>query len=479
MRARLGAVPTIAAALTTVMGLAALVSCGGGNGPHITGITTTTICGLAEQKSWLLADMQDVYLFADRLPSVDPAPFGTIESYFDALLVKKDLDGITPLDQWSYVQDSASYNLSFSAGQTLNYGVTVAGRPEDPSPIRIRYIAPHSPAEAAGLQRGMVLESINGVPTSTMQAAGAFPLLTPSVVGQSINLSVRDSVTSLTPRSVRLTAAVYDLSPVDTRYSRVLHLPHPANPSAAPTAVGYVFYKDFLNGYNPDGSLRPDLTTQLAQFKAQGVTELVLDLRYNGGGYINLAQDLASAIGGSALDNRIFGSLHYNARHSASNGNYLFQASTSTALNLSRVYVLTGRRTCSASELVINGLSPHIQVIQIGNSSCGKPFGFQPQSYCQKTYSALRFEVFNSAAQGRYYNGLAPTPGCTVADNFDLPLGTDTEALTHAALTHIQTGTCPAVASANPTPLGRRTRSQTPSTSPTLLEGDGTPGGMR
>jgi hypothetical protein len=66
-----------------------------------------------------------------------------------------------------------------------------------------------------------------------------------------------------------------------------------------------------------------------------------------------------------------------------------------------------------------------------------------------------------------------------VADNFDLPLGTDTEALTHAALTHIQTGTCPAVASANPTPLSRRTRPQTPPTSPTLLEGDGTPGGMR
>ncbi len=473
MRIRLSAGLTIA---VVVIGMG-LVSCGGGQVREIIGVTPQGICGLAEQKSWLRTYMQDVYLFADRLPSVDPTPFGTIESYFDALLVKKDLDGITPLDQWSYVQDSASYNLRFSSGQTLGYGISVAGRPTDPSPIRIRYIAPHSPAEAAGLQRGMVLETINGIPTAVMQVAGAFPLLTPNAVGDVVHLGVRDSLTSPV-RTLDLSAAVHDLSPVDARYSRVLSLPNPTQPSAAPIQVGYLFYKDFLDSYAPNGSVRPDLTTQLAQFKTQGITELVLDLRYNGGGYIRLAQELASAIGGSALDSRVFVSLRYNARHSASNSTDVFRANPSTALNLRRVYVLTGRRTCSASELVINGLAPHIQVIQIGDSSCGKPFGFLPQSACQKTYSAVRFESFNSAAQGRYYTGLSPTPGCTVADNFDQPLGTDTETLTQAALTHIQTGTCPTppIITARPSPLGG---APTPSIPYPTLEGDGPPGGMR
>jgi carboxyl-terminal processing protease len=106
--------------------------------------------------------------------------------------------------------------------------------------------------------------------------------------------------------------------------------------------------------------------------------------------------------------------------------------------------VLTGSRTCSASELVVNGLKPYVDVVTVGGTTCGKPFGFQSRANCGSTYSAVNFESFNRDDQGRYYEGITAT--CAATDDFTGPLGVAGEKLTAAAIGYLDTGACPAVA---------------------------------
>jgi carboxyl-terminal processing protease len=429
-----------ARAILLVLGTALLAGCGGGSDrapPQAPPPVDTSPCSLADQKTRVLAHLQDRYLFRDQMPAPDPATFPTIQSYFDALLVHTDAQG-QPLDRWSYVQDSLSYNRVFTAGTTVGYGLGVAGRPEDPAPIRIRYIDPGSPADQAGLTRGMVVDRIDGRLATDLQATQDFSLLTSTLAGTTLNLEVRDSPAAASARTVVLQSAGYALQPVDPRYTRLITL-------TSGRQIGLMFYRSFLQV--------ADLMPTLQQFRAanqgQGIDALILDLRYNGGGYLTTARTLASDIAGSRLDGQVFVELLYNSLHSAQNTSYRFTADPAVALNLPRLYVLTGRRTCSASELIINGLSPYLPVIQIGATTCGKPYGFQPVDICGNTFSAVQFSTRNSLGQGDYTRGLNPT--CTVADDYVSPPGDAAEPLTAAALTHLQTGACPAVVAGPPT----------------------------
>jgi hypothetical protein len=111
-------------------------------------------------------------------------------------------------------------------------------------------------------------------------------------------------------------------------------------------------------------------------------------------------------------------------------------------MNLPRVFVLTGARTCSASEQVINGLRGiGLTVVAIGDTTCGKPVGFLPTSQCGTTYSVINFESVNERNEGRYFDGFAAT--CAVSEDFQQPLGSPAEPLLNAARTYADTGTCP------------------------------------
>lgn len=417
-----------------------LAGCGGGGSSGDGAGNTADSCTLAAQQTWLHNDMLDRYLFNTQMPSPAPAAFSHIEDYFYALLVRTDSLG-QPLDRWSYVEDTASYNQFFGAGLDLGYGLAVAGRTTDPLPLRVRDIAPGSPAAAAGLVRGMVIETLNGQSAAALKAADDFSLLSPQTSGTTLRLEVRDSPTGPL-RQVSLTATVYGVSPVGS---------HLVMTSPAGRKVGYLFYRSFIDVGTPA------LQAALADFASQGVQDLVLDLRYNGGGLVSLARDLASAIVSAPNPTQppIFVTLRFNARHQADNFAFRYAAQPAH-LGLPRVYVLSGVRTCSASELVVNGLKPFVEVVQIGATTCGKPFGFMPVAHCGNTYSAINFESVNANGVGGYTSGISPT--CAVADDFDHALGDPAEALGAAALQHIDTGRCPPVSAAAGTvqPLGSR-----------------------
>ena len=205
-------------------------------------------------------------------------------------------------------------------------------------------------------------------------------------------------------------------------------------------------------------------------FAQQNVTELVLDLRYNGGGFLHIASQLAYQIAGSASQNKLFAGLHYNIKRSQSNYNIPFYGFTTeplprplSSLNLARVYVLTTGNTCSASEAVMNGLRGiGVEVIQIGSTTCGKPYGFNATANCGRRYYNIDFEYVNNQGFSDFGDGFKPAThgdplshlitGCQASDDYNHELGDPEETLLKTALYHQQNRQCP---SSNPAQKGQ------------------------
>ena len=213
--------------------------------------------------------------------------------------------------------------------------------------------------------------------------------------------------------------------------------------------VGYLV----LNSFSVN-SAEQQLIAAVNQLKTANIKELVLDLRYNGGGFLDISNQLSWMIGGSDLAGKVYEKTICNDKNpfslcntadafkqtslgfSAPNGQTLPQ------LGLKRVFVLTSASTCSASESLINGLAPFLQVVRIGSTTCGKPYGFLYLSNCGTSYAAMQLKGANSVGFGDYADGFAPT--CTVADDLSKQRGDASERMLSAALGYVQTGACPA-----------------------------------
>jgi hypothetical protein len=414
-----------------------LAGCGGGGSSD--SVSAPQTCSAADQKSWLAAYMDDWYFWTASSPKPAPDPYADALAYLEALRYTGS-DSRFPADRWSYTQTSAAFNSFFTDGMTLGYGLAVAGlelAKDSSKPLLVRYVDPGSPAAAAGIQRGDRVTQIAGRPAGDVIAADDFSALTASAPGQTVTLTTTRAGTA--QFNGLLTAASYKLVPVAV--STVLQSP-------GGRKLGYIAVKDMISQ-----ALSP-ADAAFAQFKAAGVADVVLDLRYNGGGLVSVGATLAGYVAGTRGAGLNYATLIYNARHSASNSNFTF-AVPGAALNLPRVFVLMGRRTCSASEQVINGLrGAGLNVVAIGEATCGKPVGFQPTTQCGTTYSIVNFESVNQLGAGRYFSGLAPT--CAVAEDFSVAQASGADPLMAAALGYADGGACPSASSAPALPAALR-----------------------
>lgn len=409
MPLKIAARPARRLALTLALG-ALLASCGGGGGDPVE-------CRVPERQVWLQSYFADNYFWADVSPKPVPGgAYATLDSYFKALLYQPGT-----VDKWSSYEAKASYDSFFSSGQTLGYGVFVTGvEANKVGPLYVRYVAPLSPAVTAGVKRGDRIVSVNGQDVATVVASDDYSIFTPQATGDKLTLGLADG------RTVALTAAVYDLKPVDG--ATVVT-------STGGRKVGYLMVKDMVD------QVTSPLDAAFATFKSQAVSSLVIDLRYNGGGLVRVGRDLASYVRSSIPSGSTYVKLKYRADQQGRNSTYAFE-SKGHALNLSTVYVLAGPRTCSASEQVVNGLKPYVNVVLVGAGTCGKPWGFVPQEdSCSTIFSVVNFESVNSLDAGRYTSGF--TPNCAVAEDWAKPLGTTSEPLLAAALTMADGGACP------------------------------------
>jgi hypothetical protein len=412
------------------MGALALAGCGGGGGgggevavapPAAAPPPAAASCTAEAQKDWLRSFMLERYYWSGLSPNPEPGSATTVEGYFRSLYFQGN--ATAPADRWSYSSDTASYEQFFEEGRTLGYGFFVNGN-ELTLPLKVRLTEARSPAAAAGVQRGDTIVSANGVAAADMVARGDFTALVPAREGDTVLLELEAAGGAR--RSVSVRAATYELTPVPV----VATLDR-----AGGGKVGYLVLKDFIT------QAEVPLRTGLAQLRAAGADELILDLRYNGGGRVSTSGLLASLIAGATHQGKVYTELRYSSLQAASNQNFRINT---TEPGFSRVVVLTGPRTCSASELVINGLKPFLPVTTIGGATCGKPFGFNPTPNCGRTYSAVNFEAFNGLGEGRYYNGIPAQ--CPAVDRFSDPLGSPTESMTASALGFLATGACTPVA---------------------------------
>lgn len=223
--------------------------------------------------------------------------------------------------------------------------------------------------------------------------------------------------------------------------------------SPAQRRVGYLLLDDQRRG------AVDALIDAFSALQSADIQDLVLDLRHNSGGYLYVAQAAASMVTGPAADGRVFEALAYSGKRQAegAGSTFRFTGQVEVAesryprghalprLGLPRVYVLASGMTCSASESIVNGLRGiDVEVVLVGETTCGKPYGFRRKDNCGSAYFAIEFQGTNAKGFGDYAAGFAPQ--CAVAEDYSQPLGSDREPLLAAALQHIDTGICPAPA---------------------------------
>jgi hypothetical protein len=405
----------------------ALAACGGDPYQDDGYVPPPLSCSVTDQKAWLGGYMNDWYFWYRLSPRPNPAPYATPADYFDALLYQ-GTDPAFPPDIWSGTSSTSSFQSFFRDGETLGYGVAVAGNEvigNPNAPLYVRYVDPNSPA-AGRVFRGDQVISINGRSAAQVIAAEDFSGLSALNAGERLTLVVRDGTGDFT---VSLTSAVYALQPVP-QSSIVL--------SPLGRRMGYVVVKDMINQANTP------LANVFADFRAQGVTDVILDLRYNGGGFVSVGNTVASYVAGARGAGRDYARLLYNDKRAAANNQAYPFTNPTNSLGLPRAFVLMGARTCSASEQVINGLrGAGVQVVAVGDATCGKPVGFNAQDGgCGTTYTAVTFESVNDRNEGRYFDGFAAT--CPVAEDFTQPMGSATDPLLISAANYADDGFCPA-----------------------------------
>jgi carboxyl-terminal processing protease len=325
--------------------------------------------------------------------------------------------------------------------------------------LRVKYVYPGSPADLAGIKRGYQITAINGQTNLTYDGTTTSTNVNFIVNAYSNSSSI--TMTLLKPDgtsfNVSLTAAVYTINPVIT--SKVIDLGNGKK-------VGYIVFNSFVILKNA----QPQIDAAFNTFKTAGVTDLVVDLRYNGGGYVETAEYLDNQIAPSTTNNSLMYTAYYNNTLTAGkavllknqvrkddNGNsYNYgqvdfsvagnqtKFGTAHPLNLNRVFFIVTGSTASASELTINNLRPYMNVQLVGRTTYGKPVGFFDIDINKYQMYIPEFETKNSAGQGGYYTGMVPAstdyPGYNAADDPTKDFGDVTERLLASVLSDINSG---------------------------------------
>ncbi len=417
------------------LGVAALLAACGGNG-----YVDDDGCSQVAQKDWLGGTMNDWYFWYRLSPRPNPGSFANVLDYYGALLYT-GTDPAFPRDTYSRSESTETFNRFFGDGATMGYGVSVNGfEVQSGQPLYVRYIEPASDAAVKGVARGDEVLSANGRSAAELILANDYSVLTAANAGDRLTLQLRRNGAT---RTVVVEAKVFNLTPVSG--ARVVQSPNGR-------LMGYLMVKDMVS------QAGAGLDSAFALFRAQNVQELVVDLRYNGGGLVSIGGTLASYIAGTrgftGATPRTYTALLYNDKRAAANNQTFRFESRGNALGLARVYVLTGPRTASASEQVINGLrGVDVQVVTIGDTTFGKPVGSLPTGYCGITYSAVNFESANARSEGRYFDGFDAT--CPVAENLTRDAGALDDPLLVSAAHHADNGACPALAASSKPELTR------------------------
>lgn len=371
-------------------------------------------CSTQTINKYLYRLMKDRYLWYEQVPDLDYTAYSSPEALLDALLY-------APKDRWSYIRDATEFESYYQEGMDMGLGFAI--RYDEQGNRRIRYVYKDSPAGKAGLERGDITLAINGKTIQAIRDQNLWDTIHgPDEEGTPYHLKIRDSQGEL--RDVHLTKAWFPINTV--LHHEVMDI------DGIPT--GYLAFRSFLY------TSKEELAAVFETFADAGVCELILDLRYNSGGSVYMANLLASRIGGSRVRGQVFRRYIYNERHANWNESNNFLA-LSPSLDLSRLIVITSSYTCSASELLINSLRPFLDIYLVGERTCGKPVGMNSSyKFCGKQFVTVTFQAANAHGNGDYFDGFAPD--CPAPDDLSRAFGDPAEASLRAAIHYIRFGDC-------------------------------------
>uniref|UniRef100_UPI004047E264 S41 family peptidase n=1 Tax=Algoriphagus sp. TaxID=1872435 RepID=UPI004047E264 len=378
-----------------------------------------------EVKKAIVDVMREWYFWNDQIPAtVDLSKFPSNEELLDGILYK-------PLDRFSYLTTQENFNNSF-VGKNAGHGFGFAFTADEK--LYISFVFNESPAGKDGWKRGWEITQINDKPIADYKTSTGgydFKLGGPDPgITNKFTFKLPDG--STTTRSN--TKAEYQSNSVlDQRIIQV-----------DTKKVGYWAYQSFkaTAGLSPTRSA--EVQTSMEYFQSQGVQELIIDLRYNGGGSVAVAEQICNYIVQSSNTGKLMYTNQLNATKTAQNSSRNFNKIGN--INLSRVLFITSRSSASASELIINALDPYMDVVLIGDNTFGKPVGSFPLSSYNRILQTnnvevvpITFAIANSAGKAEYFDGfpadfkIGDSPQIAWGDTKDLRLA--------AAIQYIRTGT--------------------------------------
>ena len=428
-----------------------LASCGGGGsgGGNTSssgsgsggGFNSGNSCSLSARQDFAKAVLDEWYLFPELLATnVNKANYTTVQDYIDALVAPARAQNKDRF--FTYITSIAEENAFFNSGSNAGFGIRLS---YDTVNRRVFVVEAYetAPALGAGIDRGTEILAVgtsasNLQTVSSLMASGGSQAvvnaLGPSDAGVTRVLRVEDS--SGIVREVSVTKAEYTLDPVSDRYgAKVIN--------DGGRLVGYLNLRTFIT------TADNDLRTAIGQFRAQGITEVIVDLRYNGGGLVQTAELFGDLLGANRVG-QVFSYTTFRSSKSSNNETELFQ-NEANAIGATKIAFIGRGGTASASELVANSFIPYLgaNTALVGTNTYGKPVGQSgfDKAECDDRIRAVTFKTENSNRQGEYFTGLASVfPNtCIASDDLSVQLGEPGEASIATALDFLAGRGCTAI----------------------------------
>jgi len=418
--------------------LASLAACSS-SGSDGDGFVQPSECSNDGQKQFVLDNLYAWYLWNDLLPAnISIADYATPEQLVTQVTQNFGPQKATggPLDLFSSVGPLAADQQFFGEGKYEGFGFSWRIENDE---MRFTRVFVDSPANmVGGFERGQTVVSLNGRTIADIRANEGINAVLDNAT---VDFEVRELNGTVLP-PVSVTQDIVTIDPVPQ--ARTIDM------GAGNPPVGYMEFATFIStahdGVPHDGVTNRDFDAVFSSFIAAGVEDVIIDLRYNGGGLVDTANLLGDYLGGFANDGQIFSNTEFNADRAPANNSIDYFARRGNSIDINRLIVIASRGTASASELVINGLDPFVTggVYIVGDNTFGKPVGQVGIDFCEKILRPTAFKKSNAAGFGDYFDGLPVD--CAVADDLNFATGADDDPNIVAALSFVNGAGCPVVA---------------------------------
>ena len=379
------------------------------------------------------AYLKEWYLWYEHLPAINPSDYESLDKMIAAV---KYREGETLIDRFSYAVKKEEHD-NYYAGK--RYGMGMSMQRDENNEIFITLVYPESPAGVAGLKRGQKLLAMNGVTVEELDENGKYN----KEHRNDEDFEEKTDWNNVYNAENKGEAVVFKILEEGTELETTVVLDDYIGKSVLAYKVlendgvktGYIHFKSFIN------SSEKELNEVFAHFKEEKVERLVLDLRYNGGGLVKIARQLVNLVAGDKGKGDEIIKLIYNNKHSEQNYSYKGEVLKNSLSGIEKVAVIVSSGTASASEMVINSLTPYAEVTLIGETTYGKPVGMNAKDICDQTIVPITFKYANSQDYGDFFLGMEAD--CAASDDIKHDFGDEREEELAVALYYLSYGKCP------------------------------------